>query len=88
MDYQPIDQVLKLAKHEGNTVLSISSSELMDKVIWMNNELSQDLRKRIQLEIKGLKYQKTANKPHDPGTEYFVSDEFKTVIIFPLKTAK
>ena len=60
----------------------------MDKVIWMNNELSSVLRNKIQLEIAGVEYKKTKDKPHDPGTEYFVCNECKTLIAFPFKTVQ
>jgi hypothetical protein len=85
---QPIDHIIKLAEAEGNTILSISKSELMDKVIWMNNELSSALRNKINLEIAGIEYKKTKNRPHDPGTEYFVCGDCKTVIAFPLKAVQ
>lgn len=80
---QSIDQVVKLAEANGNSVLSISNSKLMDKVIWMNNELSPMLRNKIQSEFKNLEYKKTKNMPHDSATEYFVCEECKTVVIFP-----
>lgn len=85
---QPIDHILKLAEAEGNTILSISKSELMDKVIWMNNELSSPLRNKIQSEVNGVEYKKTKDRPHDPGTEYFICNECKALIAFPLKTAQ
>jgi len=85
---QPIDCIVKLAEAEGNTILSISRSELMDKVIWMNNELSSALRNKIQLEIVEVEYEKTKDKPHDPGAEYFVCRECKALVAFPLKTAR
>lgn len=83
-----IEHIVKLAEVEGNTILSISNSELMEKVIWMNNGLSSALRNKIQLEITGIEYKKTKNRPHDPGTEYFVCGKCKTLIAFPLKTAQ
>lgn len=79
-----IDRVLKLAEAEGNTVLGTSKSELMDKVIWMNNQLSCTLRSRIQLEFKGLLYQKNDAKPHDSASEYFVCNECKVALVFPV----
>ncbi|CAM4396517.1 MAG: hypothetical protein LEGION0398_MBIBDBAK_00197 [Legionellaceae bacterium] len=84
---QPIDHILKLSEAEGNTILSISKSELMDKVIWMNSELSSALRNKIFSDIDRIEYKKTKDKPHDPGKEYFVCNECKTVIVFPLKAA-
>jgi hypothetical protein len=85
---QPIDHIVKLAEADGNSVLSISKSELKDKVIWMNNELSSTLRTKIQSAIEGLQYKKTKDMPHDPATEYFICEDCKTVVIFPLQTAK
>lgn len=82
---QSINHILKLAEADGNTILSISKSELMDKVIWMNNELSISLRRAILSEVKDVEYKKTKDKPHDPGVEYFVCNECKTLIAFPLK---
>ncbi|MBV9576361.1 MAG: hypothetical protein JO149_07030, partial [Gammaproteobacteria bacterium] len=83
-----IDQVVKLAEAEGNKILSISKSELMDNVIWMNNQLSKELRDKIMIEMNNLDYEKTKDMPHDPATEYFVCEECKTVVIFPVQTAK
>ena len=60
----------------------------MNKVIWMNSALSAALRNKILLEIKEVAYEKTKDKPHNPGTEYFVCNECKIVIAFPLKTAQ
>ena len=54
----------------------------------MNSALSAALRNKILLEIKEVAYEKTKDKPHNPGTEYFVCNECKIVIAFPLKTAQ
>lgn len=82
-----IDQVIKFAVDEGNAILSISKSELMNKVIWMNNQLSIKLRSKLISDMKNLVYEKTKDMPHDPATEYFVCKDCKTVVIFPLQNA-
>ena len=84
---QSIDLILELAELDGNTILNVSKSEFMDRVIWMNNQLSLVTRNKIEAEAKGLKYQKIKDKPHLPGCEYFICNECKTVIAFPLKAA-
>lgn len=58
----------------------------MDKVIWMNNKLSMDLRDKILSDLKKVEYKKTIDRPHDPGAEYFMCNECKTLIAFPLIT--
>ncbi len=85
---QSIDCVLKFSETEGNVILSVSKSELMNKVIWMNDNLSADLRKKIQSDVEGLVYQKTKDKPHDPGSECFICNKCKVVIVFPLRAAR
>ncbi len=84
MACQHIDRALKLAEAEGNTILEISKSELMNKVIWMNNKLSSRLRDKIQAEFKDLLYKKTDAKPHDPASECFICNKCKVVLVFPV----
>lgn len=84
---EPIDRILKFSEAEGNSILNISKSELMDKVIWMNNKLSSHLRNRIQAEVGGVEYSKMKDKPHDPA-EFFICKECKIVIVFPLNNAQ
>lgn len=83
-----LDQVISLAESEGSKILSISKSELMNHVVWMNNQFSNSLKEKIQSEMKNLIYKKTKDMPHDPATEYFICEKCKTVIVFPLRTAK
>ena len=85
---QPIHRILKLAEAENNTILNISKSQLMDKVMWMNNALSFKLKSEIQLDALGLEYQKTVDQPHNPASEYFICNECKAAIVFPLRTAQ
>lgn len=84
MTCQHLDRALKLAEAEGNAILKLSKSELMDKVIWMNNKLSSRLRNKIQTEFKDLLYYKTDAKPHDPASESFICNKCKVVLVFPL----
>lgn len=85
---QPIDHILKLSEAEGNTILSITKSELMDKIIWMNSELSSVIKNKIKSEINKVEYKKRNDRPHDPGSEYFICHECKVLIAFPLKIAQ
>ena len=85
MDYCPhIDQIVKLAKVEGNKIFDITKSELMSKVLWMNNVLSNSLRKKILSYFKNLNYKKTKDMPHNASMEYFVCQECKVVVVFPI----
>lgn len=85
---QSIERIIKFAESEGNTICSISKSELMDKVIWMNNALSPVLKNKIKLNMLGIEYEKTNDRPHDPGTECFICNECKILVAFPLNNAK
>jgi hypothetical protein len=79
-----IDAIIKMAEEEGNTILSISKSDLMDKVIWMTNRLSSlHLREKIESDFSELTYDRTKDKPHTPGCEFFSCSACKTVIVFP-----
>lgn len=60
----------------------------MDKVIWMNNQLSTGLRELLKNNFPSLEYGKDPDRPHYPGIEYFVCYECKNIIAFPLRTAK
>ncbi len=59
-----IHQIISAAGAEENKILSVSKSELMDVVIWMNNPLSSKLRDVVMRDMKNLKYAKTKNVPH------------------------
>lgn len=83
-----IKYILKITELEGNFVLNVSNSELMDKVIWMNNKLSDFSRKQIKEHISDLVFHITKDMPHNPGTESYICLSCKTVISFPLRTAK
>lgn len=78
-----INYILKLVEQDGNSVLSISKSELMDKVIWMKDPLTNVLRNKINLTMNNLKYRKTQSMPHNPATECYICEECKNVIVFP-----
>jgi hypothetical protein len=55
-DCQHINDALKLLEDEGNAIIKVAQWGKMNKVIFMRDKLSDDLRTKIQSQIKKLDY--------------------------------